>query len=280
VCYHGAVPDDASAPVVPATSNRWVRVSASLFAVFWGYLFFGLIDLLVPLQDESFHEVLLLETGWGLVFVFLVAAPLITAAVRPHAALSVALQQLVVVSGAVTVAALMSASPRHLLITIGLLPTVLVIARGDAQSVLKLSRQWSWVPGALVVAAAIPWFIYAATAASAHRDESPPMDLTWEFNHWPIQAALPIAVVLIAAFAATYPPGWVVPTWCAGVCAAWLAVVSWFEPDLAASLGRAWALTALAWAIAFVATVHMTAHSRTRRNTIAGHNQGGASTVD
>jgi hypothetical protein len=273
------VPDDPPALDVTAAGNRWVRVSASLFAVFWGYLFYGLIDLLVPFGDPGFHQSLLLETGWGLVFVFLVAAPLIAAAVRPHAALSVGLQQLVLVAGAVTVAAVMSASPRHLLIAGGLLLTVLVIARGHVRSLLKPSHQWSWAPGALVIAAAVPWFFYAATAASAYRDERPPIDVTWEFNHWPIQAALSIAVVLIAALAASYPPGWIVPTWCTGVCAAWLAVVSWFEPDLAASLGRAWALTAFAWAIAFVTTMHMTAHSRTRPTATAVHNQGGASTV-
>jgi hypothetical protein len=273
------VPGDPSAPLVTAAGNRWVRVSASLFAVFWGYFFYGLIDLLVPLGDPTFHESLLLETGWGLVFVFLVAAPLVAAAVLPHAALSVGLQQLVLVSGAVTVAAVMSASPRHLLITTGLLLTVLVIVRGDPRSLLQPSHRWSWAPGALVVTAAIPWFVYAETAASAHRDERPPIDVTWEFNHWPIQAALPIALVLIAALAASYLPGWIVPTWCTGVCAAWLAVASWFEPELAASLGRAWALTAFAWAIAFVTTMHMTAHSRTRRTATAVHNQGGASTI-
>jgi hypothetical protein len=173
----------------------------------------------------------------------------------------------------------MSASARHLLITIGLLLTVLVIARRHAWTLIKPSPRWSWAPGALVLAAAIPWFIYAATAASAHRDERRPIDVTWEFNHWPIQAALPIALVFIAALAASYAHGWRVPTWCTGAGAAWLAVASWFEPDLAASLGRAWALTAFAWAIAFVTTMHVTAHSRTPPTATAKHNQGGASTV-
>ena len=268
-----------SAPLVAAAGARWVRVSASLFAVFWGYLFYGLIDLLVPLGDPTFHQSLLLETGWGLVFVVLVAAPLIATATRPRAALSVALQQLVLVGGAVAVAAVITASSRHLLITIGLLLTVLVIARGHVRSLFKLSRRWSWAPGVLVVVAAIPWFIYAQTAASASRAERPPTDVTWVFNHWPIQAAFPIALVFVAALAASFTAGWIVPTWCTGVCAAWIAVVSWFEPALAASLGRAWALTAFVWAIAFIATMHITAYSRTRRTATAVHDQSGASTL-
>ena len=253
-----------------------MRISASLFAVFWGYLFYGLIDLLVPLGDPTFHQSLLLETGWGLVFVVLVAAPLVAAVVRPGAVLSVGLQQLFLVGGAVAVAAVIAASPRHLLITIGLLATVLVIARGHVRSLLNPSHRWSWPAGALVVAAAIPWFTYAQTATSAYRDERPPVDVTWVFDHWPIQAALPIALVLVAALAASFTPGWIVPTWCTGVCAAWIAVVSWFEPALPASLGRAWALTAFAWATAFIATMHITAHSRTRRTTTAIHHQSGA----
>ena len=40
---------------------------AALAAVFWGFLWFGLIDLLVVLeQDERFHEHYLFESGWGL----------------------------------------------------------------------------------------------------------------------------------------------------------------------------------------------------------------------
>jgi hypothetical protein len=35
----------------------------------------GHIDLLAFAQDEQFHAALLLSTGWGLVFLFLIAGP-------------------------------------------------------------------------------------------------------------------------------------------------------------------------------------------------------------
>ncbi len=196
-----------------------MRLLASLFAVFWGFFFYGLIDLLVVVGDDpGFHDSVMLETGWGLMFIFLVATPLIAAAVWPRAALAVGLQQVVLVVVAVAVATVLSASPQHLIMAGGLLVTVLIIGSGDAHSLLVPRRlRWSWEPGALVIAAAVPWCIYASTSASAHRHGRLPIDETWGFNHWPVQAALAVAMVLVAALAATFPPGWVVPTWCVGV---------------------------------------------------------------
>jgi hypothetical protein len=58
-------------------------VLAGLLAVFWGFLFYGLIDLLAFAQGPDFHASLLLSTGWGLLFLVLVAGPLVAVAVRP-----------------------------------------------------------------------------------------------------------------------------------------------------------------------------------------------------
>jgi hypothetical protein len=41
---------------------------ALLFAVFWGYLFYGVIDLFVFLQGREFHESFHLETAGGCSF--------------------------------------------------------------------------------------------------------------------------------------------------------------------------------------------------------------------
>ena len=89
--------------------------------------------------------------------------------------------------------------------------------------------------------------------------------MSWEFDHWPIQAALGVALVLIAALAATYHPGWVVRTWCVGLGAAWLGLISWIYPELAASLGEPWAVAACVWGLAFVAVMHVGAPLKTRR---------------
>src|SRR3954467_9460307 len=77
---------DVDAAVSGRVDRRlWLRVLAGLFGVFWGFFFYGLIDLLAFAQGEQFHATLLLSTGWGLLFLFLVAAPLLALAVRPSA---------------------------------------------------------------------------------------------------------------------------------------------------------------------------------------------------
>jgi hypothetical protein len=43
--------------------------------LFWGFFFYGLIDLLACAQGAQFHAALVLSTGWGLLFRFLVARP-------------------------------------------------------------------------------------------------------------------------------------------------------------------------------------------------------------
>src|SRR6476619_868256 len=83
---------------------RMARVLAVLAAVFWGLLWFGLIDLLVVLeQDQDFHQHYLFESGWGLLYLVLVTAPLVLLAFRPGD--PVALSQLAVVTVAVLVGA-------------------------------------------------------------------------------------------------------------------------------------------------------------------------------
>ena len=49
----------------PQLTARWLKVLAGLLAVFWGFLFYGLIDLLAFAQGPDFHASLVLSTGWG-----------------------------------------------------------------------------------------------------------------------------------------------------------------------------------------------------------------------
>src|SRR5690349_3523897 len=89
---------DADAKVRGSSKSRlWLPFAACLFGVFWGLLFYGLIDLLAFAQGEEFHATLLLSTGWGLVFVFLIAAPVVALGVRASAVSSSALAELALV---------------------------------------------------------------------------------------------------------------------------------------------------------------------------------------
>ena len=124
---------------------------------------------------------------------------------------------------------------------------------------------WAWMPWALVIGAAVPWLGYASASAASARSGEPPQEITLGLDHWPIQSALAIAVVLVSGFAATLPSGWMTPTWTVGIAAAWLAVVAWVNPDLAASMSRLWASAALVWAVAFVIALHLSNARRSRR---------------
>jgi hypothetical protein len=62
-------------------------VAAGVLTVFWGWLFFGLQDFATPMVNgQEFAVHYLMETGWGLLFLVLVAVPLAALVVRPGAA--------------------------------------------------------------------------------------------------------------------------------------------------------------------------------------------------
>src|SRR5712671_3990852 len=107
---------------VPGSAGRRASLPfvACLLGLFWGFFFYGLIDLLAFAQGEQFHATLLLSTGWGLVFLVLVAAPLVAVGVRAHAVSPSALAQVTLVAAAVIAAAALSASPWHVIVAAGL----------------------------------------------------------------------------------------------------------------------------------------------------------------
>ena len=228
------------------------RVLGGLLAVFWGFLFYGLIDLLAFAQGPDFHAALVLSTGWGLLFLVLVAAPLGAVVVRPGTWVT-AVCQVVVVGAAMAVAAALSGSPRHLLIAGGLLATAGVLAalRPTTPGRAQAPRRQSSVSGLLVVAAAGPACAYAWISART-TGSGTTTDDTWSLDHWPVQAAFPLAVLGVAVLAAARPPGWRLATWTVVISAAWFGTVCWLEPDLVGSPGRRWATVVLIWSIAFV----------------------------
>lgn len=224
------------------------RVLAGVAAVFWGVLFFGLIDLTVFTQGAEFHQSFQVETGWGLFFTFVVAAPLLAVAVGPRTVRPAALHQVGLAAIAVAVGAALSRSPMHLYVVAGLVATVglLVVAGGGALGSTWLLRGWSLLTGLVALSGAVPWFSYALTSAQESRD-GVYSDETAGLQHLPIQAALAIAMVVISVLVATYPSGWRIPAVCVGVCAAWLGTTSVVYPDLEASLGRFWGVAAIVW---------------------------------
>jgi hypothetical protein len=95
--------------------------------VFWGLLWFGLIVLLVVVeQDEQFRQHYLFESGWGLLYLVVVAVPLVLLVIRPGD--PIALAQLVVATLAVLVGALWGLAWPQLWTGLGLALTVGLLA--------------------------------------------------------------------------------------------------------------------------------------------------------
>ncbi len=169
------------------------RVVAAVAAVFWGWLFFGLQDTLtVVIEGQDFAAHYVLESGWGLLFLVLVAMPLVGLAYRPRSPVLVA--QVAAVGLAVMAGALLAGSAAHLLPGAGVFLTALAVA-GCARLRLRPTRlQADWPLVFCVLLAAGPALGYARLMASSTVD----VEITWNLDHYPIQAALGIAVVLVA----------------------------------------------------------------------------------
>jgi hypothetical protein len=173
--------------------------------------------------------------------------------------------QVGLVAVAVVAAAALSSSPRYLPVSAGLIATIAVLAVLAPDHPLNAVKAWRWsaIPGGLVILAVAPCCAYAWTSART-TGGAELTDDTWGLDHWPAQAALPLAVLLISALAAGHPAGWRVPAWSAAAAAAWFAVVCWLEPQLVASVGRPWAAATLLWSAAFISAAHLGAHDRRR----------------
>jgi hypothetical protein len=237
--------------VVTTTRERrtWPeRVLAALLAVFWGLLWFGLVDLLVVvLQDERFHDDYLLESGWGLLYLVLVTVPLVVLVVRPWEA--AALQQLAVCAAAVLVGSAWGTDSPQLLTGLGLVATVTLLARRGGRGPWRVGRargpsRAGLVLAALALAAAV---VYGRPLARG----GPTGDITNGVSHLPMQASLALAVAGVAGLAALTISRLQAGT--AAFAALWLGVESVVYPDLRGSLGALGGACAVVWALLLVA---------------------------
>jgi hypothetical protein len=239
------------------------RVVAGLGSVFFGVLFFGIIDLqTVLLNDPDWRESYLLETGWGVLFTLLVAVPFGALVARPHH--GILLAQLVAVSVAIAAATLWSGYA--LLLVPATVVVVLAAAVGQLAGHrprgLPLDRALRW----MAVLGAFGGGAFAARVLAEY--PAPHPDLTWGLDHHPMQAALGLAVATVGAVGAAgvggRAAGWRVPVWTLAVGVGWVGGWSMVYPDLPGSMGSGLGLAALVWAAAFGGV----AEWRARRTTV------------
>lgn len=244
------------------TNEVAARAVAAGSALWWAFFFFGLIDLAVPIdQTPGFYESYLLETGWGVLYTFLVGAAFISLAARPELAMPVA--QVVLVAACLTVTALAAGS------WLQLVPAMLLASNGYAVWVLTRG-QVTWPVGwhrlrmdpPVGVAAAtlvLPAVVFAVDMVRAYQQGLPPLDDTSGIDHWPTQGALALAIAAVAlAVAVGVRSRWsgtAVSAGCVAMAAGWFGYWSAVYPHHAGSAGEAQGIALIAWACAFVGLV-------------------------
>jgi hypothetical protein len=173
------------------------RACAVVLAFFWAVLFFGVIDLTVVFdQTPGFYDSYLLETGWGVLYTWLVAAPLIGLTVQPT--LTALFAQLAVVGGCIAVAAHAALAWGQLIPAAGLLGSAAAVYAlspalnrticHDGYDSTPFAPHW---PVLVVATAAVPVAVaVAADLIAGYWQRRPPTDDdTIGLDHWPTQAA-------------------------------------------------------------------------------------------
>lgn len=226
------------------------RVIAGVAAVFWGFLWYGLIDLLVVVQqDEQFHEHYLLESGWGLLYLILVAVPLVWLVRRPGE--PVALAQLGLVALAVLVGAVWRGTWPQVWIGLGLTATVGLVAWLGQGRPLRPVRPDPML--SLLALLGLPAAVVYGAPLIGNTTERE--DFTSGVSHYPMQASLALGVVAVVALSGVTRSR--LPAWTAGFSACWLGVESTVYPDLKASLGIVGGALTAGWAVLVVVAVEI-----------------------
>lgn len=229
---------------------------------------FGVIDLVTALAPGPEWEALrMLEAGWGIVFGVLIPVALVVQIGRGAGPVA-AVQQLVVVTTSLALATVLTTKAREwLLVLVLAVFTAVVIALHPARSrVFRASGAPDWTLAALAALAAVPAGIYAADMA-ANRRAGLGGDDTLGFEHWTVQSALPVCLVLLVALSAAKTDGWRVPAASAAVGGVTLGAVALMAGDVPANFGTGWAIGAIVWgALAGLVVLTRGASSDTRRD--------------
>jgi hypothetical protein len=233
-----------------------VRALSCLFAASWLVVpGFGLIDLSVTWNAE-WPQVL--EAGWGLFATVIVAAAFVRVAAWPRTA-TPGTAQLMVATVSLAIAALVAKETKLFVLVafLGLqtaiLGALLGVAWGTRAEPQRRRSQSSRLLLMIAAAGAVPWLSYALHMWTLNREDRSDGDVTLGIDHYSVQGALALALVLLpvsAALRADLRPFVAV---CTSVTASYLGLVSLAWPDAAGALGWAWSVAALAWGLALVA---------------------------
>ncbi|WP_448810906.1 hypothetical protein [Agromyces bauzanensis] len=185
-----------------------LRATALVLAAAWAFPLFAVIDLVTALSWRAgWDETIVLEASWGALFTFFMVLPLVLVVLRPARYAEAGCFSLVTAVSLVA-AAVFTADPATLLLAAAALVTgAAVVAIGLGARRAGLPRpgrprfQPSWASAALAVVGVPLWGIYVVNAVAAAA-EGEPRSISLGLDHWPVQAAAGIAVVLASLLGA------------------------------------------------------------------------------
>jgi hypothetical protein len=215
---------------------------------------FGIIDLLTAVAPSpEWEPIRMLEAGWGIVFGILLPIRF-AAQLRRGGGPIASVQQLVVVTASMAVATLLTLKTHEwLLVLFWAAITAAIIALHPARArVFTRPRTADPVLAGLAALATVPAIVYAAQMA-ANRRAGLIGDDTNGFEHWTIQAALPIALVLLVALSALKTEGWRIPAASAAIGAAILGALAIADDGSSGDFTTTWGIAALAWSALILA---------------------------
>jgi hypothetical protein len=215
--------------------------------------YFGLIDLvtLIGWVDPEFLWPVPLDVSWGALFTFFLAAGYGWIGAAPRAA-TPGLVALVLGGGALAAGAVAGMDLRPLPIAV----VVLVSAAGLAwlTSGFEL-RGWrvSWIHLVLAVLGAALWIPYLLSALRQSQLGTG-REITNGADHWPVQAAAGLAILLGAVLLAVWEPGRPLLRASVGFAGGVIGVAALAYPNRdGATEGTLWAILAVLWALAVAA---------------------------
>lgn len=231
-----------------------IRVVAGFFALTWlVFPGFGLVDLGVTWDPDW---AVVLNASWGTFMTVLVGGSFLTVAAvptRPAPALAT-----FAVSLATWCAAAVVGQEPELLLYIGVLAAeaallTRLLARLADREPLRPAG-WSLRVPLLVVAAAavVPglWHAERMLRASRRNAGETINELTMNVDHYTVQGAWALALPALALLAACWPRGRAHLGVGAGLCAAYVGLVSAAFPGTWAGFPPAWSLACMAWGAA------------------------------
>jgi hypothetical protein len=259
----GSVAAAAPAPFAPAARRakhgRLRAVWAAVLALLLGLLFTGLTAVTITLwaTDPTYAET---NPVVDLAFFALgtMAAAGFASQIRGRhvAGLQQALLALVALAAAGWLGGRIEPFTGPLVLLAAAIP--LVLSHPDRRRLLAPGAGFGRALAVLAVIAAVPAALYAAEMLDRARAAGPSCFLGQcvQGDRYAEAAALAIAAVLVAGLTSLRTAGWLLPAWSAGAAAVALGTVSLVLPAEGGALPGTWAVAAVIWGGAFVATAH------------------------